>query len=145
MWKASRQVGCAAVNCGYTVPKSKLREKRDSITPQVTVPGEFDKLIKRADDEEEDARAQGWYVVCEYMPPGNAVGDDNKSFRKNVLPANSKVPDPTPTTTGSPKNATSTATGDQASKTGGALRNGFDATARVLLVSLVIICVGMGL
>lgn len=26
----------------------------------------------------------GWYVVCEYYPPGNIVGDDNNYFRWNV-------------------------------------------------------------
>lgn len=28
----------------------------------------------------------GWYVVCEYYPPGNVVGDDNKYFVDNVKP-----------------------------------------------------------
>ena len=28
----------------------------------------------------------GWYVVCEYDPPGNVVGDDNRFFIDNVKP-----------------------------------------------------------
>lgn len=27
----------------------------------------------------------GWYVVCEYYPQGNIVGDDNQYFKDNVL------------------------------------------------------------
>jgi hypothetical protein len=26
----------------------------------------------------------GWYVVCEYYPPGNVVGDGNQYFKDNV-------------------------------------------------------------
>ncbi|RDL36903.1 uncharacterized protein BP5553_06255 [Venustampulla echinocandica] len=26
----------------------------------------------------------GWYVVCEYWPPGNVVGDGNRYFKENV-------------------------------------------------------------
>lgn len=26
----------------------------------------------------------GWYVVCEYWPPGNVVGDENRYFKENV-------------------------------------------------------------
>jgi hypothetical protein len=28
----------------------------------------------------------GWYVVCEYYPPGNVVGDNNQFFIENVMP-----------------------------------------------------------
>ncbi|KAL4972582.1 CAP domain-containing protein [Aspergillus desertorum] len=58
VWKSTREIGCAAVDCGLT----------DS------------------DNGEERTRAQGWYVVCEYMPAGNVVGADNglESFRVNV-------------------------------------------------------------
>jgi len=28
----------------------------------------------------------GWYVVCEYYPPGNVVGDGNQFFEANVKP-----------------------------------------------------------
>jgi hypothetical protein len=28
--------------------------------------------------------AFGWYVVCEYFPPGNIVGDNNQYFVDNV-------------------------------------------------------------
>lgn len=30
--------------------------------------------------------AQGWYVVCEYQPAGNIVGDNNLWFKENVDP-----------------------------------------------------------
>ncbi|KAL4748867.1 CAP domain-containing protein [Aspergillus terricola var. indicus] len=57
VWKSTREVGCAAVDCGLT----------------------------DLDDEERE-RAQGWYVVCEYMPAGNVVGADDglEYFRANV-------------------------------------------------------------
>jgi len=29
-------------------------------------------------------RLQGWFIVCEYWPPGNVVGDNNFWFRQNV-------------------------------------------------------------
>ncbi|KAL4943841.1 CAP domain-containing protein [Aspergillus oleicola] len=62
VWKSTRQVGCAAVNCGVT----DLRGASGN------------------------GRAQGWYVVCEYMPGGNVVGagergvDKNQFFRDNI-------------------------------------------------------------
>ena len=37
------------------------------------------------------SRAQGWYVVCEYTPAGNVVGEHNELFKKNVRPANSSM------------------------------------------------------
>jgi len=30
------------------------------------------------------AETPGWYVVCEYYPPGNVVGDNNQFFIDNV-------------------------------------------------------------
>ncbi|KAL5336281.1 hypothetical protein BJX70DRAFT_286897 [Aspergillus crustosus] len=63
VWRATREVGCAAVDCGITDWGSD-------------------------DDEESDGgvkRAQGWYVVCEYVPGGNVVGGNNRWFRENVL------------------------------------------------------------
>ncbi len=30
------------------------------------------------------AETPGWYVVCEYYPPGNVVGDNNQYFVDNV-------------------------------------------------------------
>lgn len=60
VWKGTREVGCAAVDCGLTDPDG--------------------------DGEKKWSRAQGWYVVCEYMPGGNVVGakDDLEYFRTNV-------------------------------------------------------------
>lgn len=34
----------------------------------------------------QDGKSHGWYVVCEYYPPGNVVGSNNKYFRQNVQP-----------------------------------------------------------
>ncbi|KAL2868750.1 putative extracellular SCP domain protein Pry1 [Aspergillus lucknowensis] len=68
VWKATMEMGCAAVDCGLS-----------DLDP--------------GDDGDEDQgghgilRAQGWYVVCEYVPGGNVVssGDDGaKYFRMNV-------------------------------------------------------------
>jgi len=30
------------------------------------------------------AETPGWYVVCEYFPAGNVVGDNNQFFKDNV-------------------------------------------------------------
>lgn len=30
------------------------------------------------------AETPGWYIVCEYYPPGNVVGDNNQYFIDNV-------------------------------------------------------------
>ncbi|KAL4960287.1 putative extracellular SCP domain protein Pry1 [Aspergillus stella-maris] len=64
VWKSTKQVGCAAVDCGVT----DLRGASGN------------------------GKAQGWYVVCEYLPGGNIVGattqrgggDKNMYFRENV-------------------------------------------------------------
>ncbi|KAJ5239375.1 hypothetical protein N7468_003994 [Penicillium chermesinum] len=51
------------------------------------------------------SRAQGWYVVCEYTPAGNVVGDHNAYFKKNVSPKNTAM-----TTSSTTSSASSTAT-----------------------------------
>ncbi|KAL5365412.1 CAP domain-containing protein [Aspergillus floccosus] len=50
VWRASVEVGCAAVDCGY-----------DTSRNATDASGRY-------------KRAQGWYVVCEYSPPGNIMG-----------------------------------------------------------------------
>lgn len=64
VWKGTREVGCAAVDCGLTDPDGEKGE----------------------DGDVGWKRAQGWYVVCEYGPAGNVVGSDDslKYFRMNV-------------------------------------------------------------
>ncbi|KAL2001199.1 hypothetical protein VTN02DRAFT_2103 [Thermoascus thermophilus] len=57
VWKATRQVGCARVDCGQDPA-----------------------------DDDDSTRAKGWYVVCEYAPAGNVVGYNNKFFKANVEP-----------------------------------------------------------
>ncbi|RAL02445.1 putative extracellular SCP domain protein Pry1 [Aspergillus ibericus CBS 121593] len=63
VWRATRQVGCAAVDCG-------LNGTRNAST------GEF-------------VHPQGWFLVCEYAPRGNVMGGDRRwgdkeFFRINV-------------------------------------------------------------
>ncbi|KAJ5357686.1 hypothetical protein N7541_004844 [Penicillium brevicompactum] len=155
VWKASRQVGCAAVDCGYTVKKKTVEGKRnlepdfgpDYVSEE---PYDFEDLDLAKRDGEEKPRAQGWYLVCEYEPYGNIYGDNNKSFKKNVLPQKVET-----TTTAS---STSTAVGAEPSKnaatsttsplslhTGGAFKAGLGSTAGLLVVSMGTVCVGMGL
>jgi hypothetical protein len=128
VWRASKQVGCAAYNCGYTTPEAK--------------------------NAEGDKRAQGWYLVCSYAPHGNIVGDHNKWFRKNVLPLNKKVAAESEAsksataaatitsmgTSASENTATSTTTGVQSSHTNGAGRLRLGLTMSVTLVYLGIVC-----
>lgn len=58
LWKATTQVGCAVADCPA---------KSNSVADDV-------------------GQARGWFVVCEYAPPGNVVGDDNAFFKANVQP-----------------------------------------------------------
>ncbi|KAL4782522.1 CAP domain-containing protein [Aspergillus varians] len=70
VWKGTREVGCAAVNCGLTD-------------------------LDGDDGDGRWTRPQGWYVVCEYIPGGNVIGagDDLKYFRLNVQDRGGKVYD----------------------------------------------------
>ncbi|KAK1143443.1 hypothetical protein N8T08_006771 [Aspergillus melleus] len=94
VWKATRQVGCAAVDCGYT--------------------GD--------DDDAKDASgryryAQGWYVVCEYLPPGNvmggteAMGGENGLFMVNVQPSSTYSGPSTTTAMDDPATSTAATSG----------------------------------
>ncbi|KAJ5171230.1 Allergen V5/Tpx-1-related protein [Penicillium coprophilum] len=101
VWKSTTQVGCAAVNCGYKKDDKAKRddeiEVREDIIEGVLMAPRFS-----GDETERDGleglkvargepRAQGWYVVCEYTPPGNVVGLHDSYFRKNVLPKKAPV------------------------------------------------------
>lgn len=55
VWRDTTDVGCAAVDCGYT------DENEEGGRPE---------------------RALGWYVVCEYSPGGNIVGSDDDKGKK---------------------------------------------------------------
>ncbi|KAL4889964.1 CAP domain-containing protein [Aspergillus ambiguus] len=90
VWRATQEVGCAAVDCGYDTGRNAT------------------------DSSGRYKRAQGWYVVCEYSPPGNmnggikAIGGgDLGLFRVNVQSA-STYSGPYPTTTESGPTPTST-------------------------------------
>ncbi|KAJ5820433.1 secretion pathway protein Sls2/Rcy1 [Penicillium riverlandense] len=82
VWRSTTEVGCAAIDCGYTDESSQSRR------------GLF--LNDRAADG--TSHAQGWYVVCEYQPGGNVVGEHNEFFRKNVRAANSSMTTTSPGT-----------------------------------------------
>ncbi|KAJ5670785.1 uncharacterized protein N7477_006148 [Penicillium maclennaniae] len=112
VWKSTAEVGCAAVNCGYTYDKAR-RDTED----------EF-QLDARAEDSA--PRAQGWYVVCEYTPAGNVVGEHDMYFRKNVVP----------------KESGSTSTHPRKGSTMGS-ENGF--SLRLTLLALGTIAVGISL
>lgn len=56
VWKATTDVGCGVADCSADL----------------------------GDDAAE--KAVGWFLVCEYWPPGNVVGDHNKYFKENVQP-----------------------------------------------------------
>lgn len=109
-----------------------------------------------------EQRAQGWYVVCEYTPPGNVVGQHDSYFRKNVLPKKVPAVDDSSTTKSSssttsetssttstpepsPNAATSTTMRSQSQPTGGAMRFALDSTLGMMLAALGTVGVGMGL
>ncbi|KAJ5542869.1 hypothetical protein N7535_005292 [Penicillium sp. DV-2018c] len=183
VWKATTQVGCAAVNCGYSNAKRDV----DVDVDVEGVPGDRDRDILgetantprfsvTADDEDEDedggdgpslvkraeSRAQGWYVVCEYSPPGNVVGADNLYFKRNVSPQVSG-PDilgsalTTALSLSSPLEVSvtsvadmsastkaSSTTGSRSEPTGGATakRFGLDSTLGMMLVALGAVSIG---
>lgn len=92
VWRATREVGCAAFDCGY-------HDEREA-----------------KDKEGRYTRAQGWYVVCEYWPAGNVVGNQNAFFRVNVQSASTYSG---PETTGVSTSGTSARASASATPTSG--------------------------
>ncbi|KAE8356650.1 CAP domain-containing protein [Aspergillus coremiiformis] len=96
VWRATTDVGCAAIDCGYG--NGTNNEKRGGS-------GSYTK-------------AQGWYVVCEYSPPGNVIGTSRTDggekglFKVNVQSA-STYSGPYSTESGSPPASTTTPTTSQ--------------------------------
>ncbi|KAJ5754077.1 uncharacterized protein N7511_008230 [Penicillium nucicola] len=160
VWKATTQVGCAAVNCGYTHDNDKRDDGADGNGSEA---GEWDSndilgVNMAARGEKESPRAQGWYVVCEYTPAGNVVGEHDSYFKKNVMPPMRDGPASTSTSTSasstttsaadtspSQNAATSTTGGSQGQPTGGAIRFGLDSKLGMTLVALGTVGIGMGL
>lgn len=165
VWKSTKQVGCAAVNCGYSKNDNSKRDNEDGGREG----GSGKKLIAPRFDEEDDdeeergglkgskvardePRAQGWYVVCEYTPPGNVVGQHDTYFKKNVLPKKAPGSDSTessttsaPETSASSNAATSTTMGGQTQPTGGAMKFELASKLGLTLVTLGTLGIGMGL
>ncbi|KAI2737580.1 hypothetical protein DTO013E5_4391 [Penicillium roqueforti] len=170
VWKSTTQVGCAAVNCGYTKNDNAKRDVEVEVQDDVFEEDLFEGVVMTPRFSMDEAggdgleglkvargepRAQGWYVVCEYTPPGNVVGLHDSYFKKNVLPESSSstkssssltsessstsMPEP------SPNAATSTTIGSQSQPTGGAMRFALDSTLGMMLVTLGAVGVGRGL
>lgn len=118
MWKSTLEVGCAAVNCGFTE----------------------DYKVRRGEDGTE--RAQGWYVVCEYILAGNVVGRHDEYFKLNVMPRNMSQTLQTSQTTSI--TATTTAPTSQPSE-GATGKTGTDSTLRMMVLALGTVGIGMSL
>lgn len=118
VWRSTAEVGCAAINCGYS---DNNKERRD--THHIGR-----NLQSRAADG--TMRAQGWYVVCEYTPAGNVVGRHKRYFRLNVRPRKSSV-------------SSTSASGSHSSKAETA--GNVDSTVCMTLMALGTVAVGMGL
>lgn len=92
VWRATTDVGCAAIDCAYGNDTDN-RKRGDT--------GSY-------------TRAQGWYVVCEYSPPGNVMGNSRTAggemgfFKVNVQSA-STYSGPYPTQSGNPPASTTSA------------------------------------
>ncbi|KAJ5824956.1 Allergen V5/Tpx-1-related protein [Penicillium robsamsonii] len=166
VWKSTTQVGCAAVNCGY---KKDDNAKRDGeievgeealegalMTPRFSGDGAERDGLEGLKVARGEPRAQGWYVVCEYTPPGNVVGLQDSYFRKNVSPkkepgvespstssssttsesSSTSMPQPSP----SPNAAASTTIGSRRPKhhghTGCAIKFELNSTLGMMLVAL---------
>ncbi|KAK2774627.1 hypothetical protein FQN52_004240 [Onygenales sp. PD_12] len=63
VWKATKAVGCARVDCGRKNGARRMRGRRGVAVAQA-----------------KGGKADGWYVVCEYSPAGNVKG----GYRENV-------------------------------------------------------------
>jgi hypothetical protein len=165
VWKATTQVGCAVVNCGYTHDNDKRDvDGSETETETKTKTGVLDEdgmvgmdIVARRDGKA-NQRPQGWYVVCEYTPAGNVVGEHDSYFKKNVSPQVRAMTSSTSTsatssstttsaaeTSPSENAATSTTVGSQSEPTGGAIRYGFNSKLGMMLVALGTVGVGMGL
>ncbi|OQE25825.1 hypothetical protein PENFLA_c008G03610 [Penicillium flavigenum] len=174
VWKSTTQVGCAAFNCGYSKNDKSKRDDGAEVQEDVIEEDAFGEDVfegvmmapRSSGDEAEgdgleglkttrsERRAHGWYVVCEYTPPGNVVGSHNSYFRKNVLPKKASAVDSSSSSTESsstsmpepsPNAATSTTIGSQSQPAGGAMRFALDSTLGIMLVGLGTVGVGRGL
>jgi hypothetical protein len=174
VWKSTTQVGCAAFNCGYSKSGKSKRDGGTEVQEDVFEEDAFREDVsegvmmapRSSGDEAEgdgleglkatrsEPRAQGWYVVCEYTPPGNVVGSHNSYFRKNVLPKKASAVDSSSSSTEtsstsmpepSPNAAASTTIGSQSQPMEGAMRFAFDSTLGIMLVVLGTVGVGRGL
>lgn len=120
VWRSTTEVGCAAINCGYSHDGKPRRD----------IGGIGGELQSRSADG--TTRAQGWYVVCEYTPAGNVVGGHNRYFRLNVFPRRSS------------ENSSTSESGSVLSKAETTGRR-VDSTVRMMLMALGMVAFGMGL
>ncbi|KAJ5104173.1 hypothetical protein N7532_004702 [Penicillium argentinense] len=120
VWKSTTEVGCAAINCGYTDSNRSVR--RDMV--------DDNHLVVRGPDG--STRAQGWYVVCEYTPAGNVVGMDDKFFKLNVKQGSSS------------QTSSATASASQEIR-GASMKSAMESNFCVMLVALGTVGVAMGL
>jgi hypothetical protein len=126
VWKSTTEVGCAAIDCGYT--KDDKKQRRDiSDTSEAGV-----RILPREPDG--STRAQGWYVVCEYTPAGNIVGNHDEYFKKNVKPVD-KSSSPT----------TSAATSKSQPTSGAGMKTGMDSMTWTMLLAMVTLAIGTSL
>ncbi|KAJ5892250.1 uncharacterized protein N7473_008478 [Penicillium subrubescens] len=126
VWKATTEVGCAAIDCGYTEDDNKQRrDVRDTSEAGGRIlPRELDG----------STRAQGWYVVCEYTPAGNIVGNHDAYFKKNVKPVDKS------------SSSTTTAATSKSQPTGGAGKKiGMDSMTWAMLLALGTLAIGTSL
>lgn len=86
VWKATEKVGCAVVDCGY---KSNNDDEGGKIEGQDSNSNSNNNNNNGSSSG--PPRANGWYIVCEYLPQGNLImaGRENALFIQNVLPESS--------------------------------------------------------
>ncbi|PYH49922.1 putative extracellular SCP domain protein Pry1 [Aspergillus saccharolyticus JOP 1030-1] len=90
VWRATMEVGCAAVDCGYHENNNdNVNEGKGSAAGSGTNNKQDGESANGNGNGNSVQRPQGWYVVCEYAPPGNVVGGNDKLgdkafFRINV-------------------------------------------------------------
>ncbi|GCB26623.1 repressed by EFG1 protein 1 [Aspergillus awamori] len=85
VWRETREVGCAAIDCGYN--NTNTTNDNDNGNGKRSDGGGGGSGGINGTE-----RPQGWYVVCEYSPRGNIIGGnkklgDKEFFKINVQPS----------------------------------------------------------
>ncbi|KAJ5484400.1 Allergen V5/Tpx-1-like protein [Penicillium expansum] len=162
VWKSTTQVGCAAVNCGYTKNGNGKRDneiemREDAFEDDLFAEDAFEGVLMAPRFNTDEAGRDGLEGLKVARGEARAQGVHDSYFKKNVLPKKAPAVDSSSSSTTtseasstskpepSPNAATSTTIGSQSQPTGGAIRFALDSTLGMMLVALGTVRVSRGL